>query len=108
MQIKCSQTLFNQPILKIRNIIRHAMADRLNGLNKDAVVEKVARLLGESTSGAKRVLKSLVGEDYLIIKKEKIAGKYYLIVTETEKGRRLGVTRANPPITGKKADLLLK
>lgn len=108
MQIKSSQTLFDQPILKIRNIIRHAIAERLNGLNKDAVVEEVARLLGEPTSVAKRVFKSLIEQDYLTIKREKIAGKYYVVVTETEKGRRLGVTRANPPITREKAGLLLK
>jgi predicted nucleotidyltransferase len=107
MQIKSNQTLFDQPILKIRTVIRHAMAERLRGPNRDAVVEEVAKILGEPTSVSKRVFNSLVEEDYLEIKREKVAASYCVFVTETEKGRRLGVTRVNPPITREKASLLL-
>lgn len=46
-------------------------------------------------------------EEYLIFEKKKFRNTLYYEVTETEKGRRLGVTKANPPITRAKADLLL-
>lgn len=107
MRINSKQILLGYPILKIREVIRHAMAGRLSGIKKAEIINEIATVLGGTIKDAKLVFEQLIKEEYLIFEKKKIGNNLYLEVTETEKGRRLGVTRANPPITRAKADLLL-
>lgn len=107
MRIHSKQILFGHPILKIREVIRLAMAGRLSGIGKNEIIKEITTVLGCAIKDAKLVFEQLINEGYLIFEKEKIGNNLYHEVTETEKGRRLGVTRANPPITRAKADLLL-
>lgn len=107
MRINSKQILFGHPILKIREVIRHAMTGRLSGIGKNEIIKEIATVLGCALKDAKLVFPQLLNEKYLIFEKKKIGNNFYYTVTETEKGRRLGVTRANPPITRAKADLLL-
>jgi predicted nucleotidyltransferase len=107
MRIQPNQILFDQPILKIREVIRYAMTGRLSGIEKNEIIKEIATVLGGTIKDAKLLFKKLINEEYLIFEKKKIGNNLYHEVTETEKGRRLGVTRANPPITRAKADLLL-
>ncbi|HEV8082689.1 MAG TPA: hypothetical protein VGP55_05780 [Chitinophagaceae bacterium] len=107
MRINTKQLLFNQPILKIREVIRHAMTGRLSGIKKAAIIKEIATILVCPASTAKLVFEKLIQEKYLTFKKKKWRDSYYYEVSETEMGRRLAVTRANPLISRAKADLLL-
>lgn len=107
MRIHSKQILFGHPILKIREVIRLAMAGRLSGIGKNEIIKEITTVLGCAIKDAKLVFEQLINEEYLIFEKKKIGNNLYHEITETEKGRRLGVTRANPPITRAKADLLL-
>lgn len=108
MRINNKQFLFDQPILKVREVIRYAMAGRLSGIKKGIIIKEVAAILDSSSTTARDVFEKLVLEKYLLFEKKKWRDSYYYEVTETEMGRRLGVTRANAPISRAKADLLLK
>lgn len=107
MRINSKQILFGQPILKIREVIRYAMTGRLSGIKKNEIIKEIATVLGCAIKDVKLLFEKLIKEEYLIFEKKKFRNTYYYEVTETEKGRRLGVTRANPAITRAKADLLL-
>lgn len=107
MRIHSKQLLFGQPILKIREVIRYAMVGRLSGIETKEIIKEIATVLSCTKKDAKIVFEQLIKEEYLIFEKKKTGNTFYHEVTETEKGRRLGVTRANPPITRAKADLLL-
>ncbi len=107
MRINSKQILFGYPILKIREVIRYAMTRRLSGIDKKGIIKEIATVLGCEINNAKLVFEQLIKEEYLIFEKEKFRDTLYYEVSETEKGRRLGVTKANPPITRAKADLLL-
>ena len=107
MRINSKQLLFGYPILKIREVIRYAMTGRLSGIGENGIIKEIATVLACAVKDAKLVFEQLINEEYLIFEKKKIGSTLYHEVTETEKGRRLGVTRANPPITRAKADLLL-
>lgn len=108
MRIHPKDTLFGQPILKIRKVVRFAMDGRLIGAKKQIIIDKVAQILNQPLNTVKEVFELMLKEDYLEIKKEKFSDEsYQWIVSETEKGRRLGITNANPPISREKADQLL-
>ena len=107
MRINSKQILFGHSILKIREVIRNAMTGRLSGIEQNDIIKEIATVLTCSIKDAKLVFEKLIKEEYLIFEKKRIGNNLYHEVTETEKGRRLGVTRANPSITRAKADLLL-
>ncbi|MEO8415343.1 MAG: hypothetical protein ABI472_16910, partial [Ginsengibacter sp.] len=107
MRIQSKQILFGQPVLKIREVVRFAMTGRLSGIKKIEINNEIAKILSCTIKDAKLVFEQLLKEEYLILEKKKWRDTFYYEITETEKGRRLGVTRANPPITRAKADLLL-
>jgi len=107
MQINSKEILFGQPILKIREVVRHAMRQRLWGSSKSEVICKVAGILKEPNPFAKEVVKQMIQEEYLFIKKVKYGVSYQYELKETIKGRRLGITKANPPISREKATQLL-
>jgi len=107
MQINSKENLFGQPILKIREIVRHAMNKRLWGRSESEIILKVAKILKQSNSLAEQVVKQMIKEDYLFRKKLKYGVDYQYELKETIKGRRLGITKANPPISREKATRLL-
>ena len=108
MRINRKELLFGVPILKIREVLRYAMMERLSFETRDLIIEEVARLIKQPVNIAKGVFNHLIREEYLIMEHEKTGNDFYWKVSETEKGRRLGVTKANPPISREKADQLLK
>lgn len=70
-------------------------------------MDKIAETLECKISDAKSILKNLVDDNYLTInKKISFDGSWYK-VEETDIGRRFAIATANPPISRKKAELLL-
>ena len=108
MRINSKEKLFGQPILKIREVVRYAMTERLRSIQKAMIFEEVSRILGQSTVVAKTVIEQLIKEEYLVLKKVKYGCSFQYELSETEKGRRFGVATADPPITREKANQLLK
>jgi predicted nucleotidyltransferase len=107
MRINPKDTLFDYPILKIREIIRMAMKEELYSSQED-IKKQVSKFIGASEADGKNLLNILLDEKYLTINTQKVTDSVYWVITVTEKGRRLGVTWANPPITRAKADNLLQ
>jgi len=107
MQIDPKEILFGQPILKIREVVRYAMRLKLFGRSKSEVICKVEGILKEPNSVAKEVVKRMIQEEYLFLKKVKYGVIYQFELIETIKGRRLGITKVNPPISREKATQLL-
>lgn len=102
MRITSKDTSFNQPILKIREVLQCAMKERLNGDSKKKLYEKVATLLDQSVIVAKNVITQLVEHGYLEANKE-----YRYSLSTTIKGRQLGIAKAIPPISREKAKKML-
>lgn len=71
MRINNKDILFGQPILRIRDVIRDAMIERLKSVDKDYIEERVAMLLKQPKSVAKQIIKQLVSEDYLVLQNVK-------------------------------------
>ena len=107
MRIQPKEMLFGEPILNIRKVVRLSMNDKWF-TKEQYLFDEIAKLLDRQLSIAKQVLEQLIIEDYLSVTKEKIDDNFYWKVSETEKGRRFGITNANPPISREKADQLLK
>lgn len=106
MRINSKQRLFGYPILKIRGILRLAMQEAL-WHQKQTLYERIAQMLECSSHDAAAVLNQLIEQDYVKLELTNLSGKAYFVLTATEIGRRIGVTRANPPITRQKATSLL-
>jgi predicted nucleotidyltransferase len=80
----------------------------LGGLHKkEDIIEFISDKLALSIPVGKKLFRDLSSEGYLEVKNQKFRDKNFWVVQETEKGRHLGVTRANPPISRAKAELLL-
>ena len=99
MQIDSKEILFDQPILKIREVVRYAMKGRLWGNSKAEVTERLAKVLKQPEEVAKQLITKLIEDDYLILTKEKFNDIYQYELTETEKGRRFGIANASKPIS---------
>jgi hypothetical protein len=107
MQINPKEILFGQPILKIREVVRRAMQEKLRDSKQTEITVKVAAIIQQPKPVAIQVIKQLIQEDYLIINKVKYGKEYYYELTDTEKGRRFGIATATPPISRQKANQLL-
>ncbi len=107
MIINPKETLFDQPILKIREVVRNAMSEKLWGRSKTIITGKVAKILKQSTSISKQVVEQLIREEYLIYKKEKFGKTIQYQLEATEKGRQFGLATATEPISREKATQLL-
>jgi hypothetical protein len=107
MLINSKDILFGQPVLKIREVIRNAMQEKLWGSSQAVVTDKVANILKQPNSVAKQLVEHLKQEDYLSLKKEKFGTKIQYELTVTEKGRRFGLATATSPISRQKATKLL-
>jgi 23S rRNA maturation mini-RNase III len=108
MRINSKEKLFGQPVLKIREVVRYAMTERLRSIQKSMLFEEVSRILGQSTGNAKTVIEQLIKEEYLVLNKVKYVNTFQYELSETKKGRRFGVATADPLITREKANQLLK
>lgn len=107
MRINSKEILFGQPILKIREVVRRAMHERLWGSSRSEVICKVAFLLKVPNSAAKEVVKQMIQNDYLLWKKSKIGESYRCYLEETLKGRQFGIANASPSLSREKAIQLL-
>jgi len=107
MLINPKEILFGQPVLKIREVIRNAMQEKLWGSSQAVVVGKVANILKQPNAVAKQLIEQLKQEDYLSLKKEKFGAKFQYELTVTEKGRRFGMASATSPISRQKATQML-
>jgi len=107
MRINSKEILFDHPILRIREVVRHAMQQKLWGTTESEIIDKVAIILLKSETVAKLVVKQLIQEDFLILNKTKCRDGYQYELTETEKGRRFGIATATPLISREKATKLL-
>jgi hypothetical protein len=108
MRINPKEKLFSQPILKVREVVRQAMAERLRRPRKSMLFEEVSVILAKTTDVAKAVIEQLIKEEYLVLNKVKYGSTFQYELSETEKGRRFGVATADPLITREKANQLLK
>lgn len=107
MQINPKETLFDHPVLKVREVVRQAMRGRLWGSSENELYEKVARALKQSSVPAEELVQQLVGEGYLLFEKKKFLDVVLFRLNETEKGRRFGLANATKPISREKATQLL-
>lgn len=107
MRINPKEKLFDQPVLKVREILRQAMAERLFGRTKIILIKQVSNILQQPTPIARKVIEQLIQNEYIIIKKIKYVDVYQYEISETEKGRRFGIASADPAIPRQKADQLL-
>lgn len=108
MRINPKEKLFSQPILKVREVVRQAMAERLRSPRKSMLFEEVSVILAKTTNVAKAVIEQLIKEEYLGLNKVKYGSTFQFELSETEKGRRFGIATADPLITREKANQLLK
>lgn len=108
MRINSKEKLFGQAILKIREVVRQAMAERLRSPRKYSLFEEVSGILGQATDVAKTVIEHLIKEEYLVLKKVKYGRTFQYELWATENGRRFGIATADPLITREKANQLLK
>ena len=107
MKIDPKEKLYGQPVLKIRQVVKHAMQDRLFGKTKAAIIEEVSKILVQPIAVSKQIMEQLIVDDYLVLNKVKYINTFQHELKETDKGRRFGVATADPAITRKKADELL-
>ncbi|HET6556977.1 MAG TPA: hypothetical protein VFG54_06650 [Prolixibacteraceae bacterium] len=107
MRINSKEVLYGQPILKIREVVRHTMRPYLTGDSKSELICKVAFILKEPNSVVKEVLELMIQDDYLLLNKERFGGKYRYNLKATLKGRQFGIANASPPLSREKATQLL-
>lgn len=107
MQINSKDILYGLPILKIREVVRKSMDERLFGSSQHEIDDKVSKILGQPITVANEVIKQLIEDDYLQLNKEIIQGIDQYNLTDTEKGRRFGIAKATSPISREKATKIL-
>lgn len=107
MQINSKEVLFGQPILKIREVVRKSMNERLFGSSQNEIEDKVSQILRQPIIVAREVIKQLIENDYLLLNKEKFQGIDNYSLIETNKGRRFGIAKATSPISREKATKIL-
>jgi len=107
MNINPKETMFGLPVLKVREVLRHAIKERLWGDSRKKVIGKVALILKEPTLIAKELVNQLTEENYIVWVKKKFPEGIQYELTATEKGRRFGIAKATAPITRAKASELL-
>lgn len=107
MIINRKDTLFGQPILKIRAVVRDAMMERLRCTDRNYLEERVATLLQRPIPVARQIIEQLISEEYIVMEEVRYGEVIQYEIYETEKGRRFGIASANPPISRAKASQLL-
>ncbi len=108
MRINSKEVLFGQPILKIREVVKQAMLQRLRSTNRNEILSLVAKILKKSDSEAEQVIIKMIEEEYLTFKEKPVFDnliEHHL--TASVKGRRFGIATASPPLSREKATRLL-
>jgi len=108
MNINPKETMFGLPILKVREVLRHALKERLWGDSSKKVTGKVTQILKQPTTVAQELVNQLLNENYIFWEKEKFPDGVQYKLSETEKGRRFGIAKATTPLTRTKANELLQ
>jgi len=107
MRINPKDKLYDQPILKIREILRHAMQERFFESTKPLIIAEISKILLQSTAVSEQIVEQLIRDQYLILKEVTAANTLHYELVATDKGRRFGIATANTAITRQKADELL-
>lgn len=107
MNINSKDTMFDLPILKVREVLRQAVKGRLWGSSHNEVIIKVANILNQSTSTAQKLVTQLSKENYITWEKEKFQEDVQFELSETDKGRRFSMATAAAPISKTKATGIL-
>lgn len=107
MNINSKDTMFDLPILKVREVLRQAVKGRLWGSSRNEVIIKVANILNQTTSTAQKLVTQLSKENYITWKEEKFQEDVQFELSETDKGRRLSMATAAAPISKTKATGIL-
>jgi predicted nucleotidyltransferase len=107
MRINPKEKLYGQPVLKIREVVRYAMQERLFRRTKALIIEEVSKILIQPKVISKQIIEKLIADEYLVLSKVKYVNFFQYELKETEKGRRFGIATADPAITRQKADALL-
>ena len=108
MNINPKETMFGLPVLKVREVLRHAIKERLWGDSRKKVIGKVALILKEPTVVAQELVRQLLNENYIVWEKEKFPDGIQYELIASEKGRRFGIAKATAPLTRTKANELLQ
>ncbi len=107
MRINPKEKLYNQPILKIREVLRQAMQGRFFENTRALIVEEISGILQQSTAVSEEIVEQLIKDQYLILKEITVEDTLHYELVATDKGRRFGIASANTSITRQKADELL-
>ncbi|MCK9205022.1 MAG: hypothetical protein M0P58_11395 [Bacteroidales bacterium] len=107
MRINSKETMYGQPVLKIREICRQAIREKLWGENQREIIKKVVPILNKSYQMTKKVLEQMIADEYLQITKETFGEEVVIRLQDTAMGRRFGMATADKPITRIKAEKLL-
>mgnify|MGYP004701223177 CR=1 FL=1 len=108
MNINPKETMFGLPILKVREILRQAIKERLWGNSRKKVIGKVALILNQPTVIAQELVSQLLNENYIVLEKKKFQDGIQYELIATEKGRRFGIAKATASISRAKASELLQ
>ncbi len=108
MNINPKETMFGLPILKVREVLHHAIKERLWGESRKKVIGKVGQILKQPIAVAQELVNQLSNKNYIVWEKEKFPDGIQYELIATEKGRRFGIAKATAPLTSNKANELLK
>ncbi len=107
MRLDPKEKLYDQPILKIRDVVRHAMQERFFEKTSTLIIAEVSKILQQPAAVSKQIMEQLIKDEYLIINKVTAANVLHYELVATDKGRRFGIATGNTAITRQKADELL-
>jgi hypothetical protein len=107
MTIDPKKLIFNQPVLKIREIVRYLTQLPKILFPLEGILEYVSKVLNLSELEAKEIFDMLIKEQYLTMDMQKRDESYCYYFTLTLKGYLLAISKANPEISVSKAKLLV-
>ncbi|MCF8372101.1 MAG: hypothetical protein K9H64_10795 [Bacteroidales bacterium] len=107
MRLNSKDILFGQPVLKIREVIRSAMQEKLWGTNENEICKKISVILKTNPEQAKKVVEQLIDGSYLKLMRHSSRGETQFELTVGSKGSQFGLASAASVITRQKANQLL-
>jgi hypothetical protein len=107
MRLDPKEKLYGQHVLKIREVVRHAMQEKFFERTNALIITEISKILLQSIAVSKQVMEQLIKDEYLTLNKATSANVLHYELVATEKGRRFGIATANPAITRLKANELL-
>lgn len=106
MYLDPNDIMFGLPVLRVRAIVRFAMQKRFSG-TKGEIQDEIVRRLKMEKSAVRNTIHHLLQEEYMVWQQLGNNSKRLYVLESTDKGRRFGISKANPPISREKAEVLL-